>query len=86
MAINIVNTEEDAQNFPYFGNQSTILFTNESKYIDLNGVNVFVDRPKKGDVLCVTRYKDESGNLLPADEQKVKWIDGLSINPTRLSQ
>lgn len=54
MAINIVNTEEDAQNFPYFGNQSTILFTNETKDIDLNGVNVFVDRPKKGDVMCVT--------------------------------
>lgn len=86
MAINIVNTQEDAQNFPYFGNQSTILFTNETKNINLNGVNVFVDRPKKGDVMCVTRYKDESGNLLTADEQKVKWIDGLSINPTQLSQ
>ena len=36
--------------------------------------------------MCVTRYTDESGGLLPADDQKVIWIDGLSINPKQLSQ
>ena len=35
--------------------------------------------------MCVTRYTDESGNQLPADKQKVLWIDGLSIVPNQIS-
>ena len=54
--------------------------------ITVNGVNVIVDKPKVGDIMCITRYTDESGSLLPADSQKVVWIDGLSINPAQLSQ
>ena len=54
--------------------------------ITVNGVNVIVDKPKVGDIMCVTRYTDESGTLLPANSQKVIWIDGLSINPSQLSQ
>ena len=86
MAINLVNTIEEAQNFIYLKNQSTILRTNETNDICFNGVNVVVNKPKKGDVMCVTRYTDTSGNLLSADEQKIVWIDGLSINPAQLSQ
>lgn len=86
MAINLVNTIKEAQNFIYLKNQSTILRTNETNDIYFNGVNVVVNKPKKGDVMCVTRYTDTSGNLLSADEQKIVWIDGLSINQKQLCE
>lgn len=86
MAINIVNTTNEEKNFNFLTNQSSILHTADTNNITVNGVNVIVDKPKKGDVMCVTRYTNESGTLLPADSQKVIWIDGLSINPKQLSQ
>ena len=86
MAINIVNTTSEEKSFNFLTNQSSILHTADTNNITVNGVNVIVDKPKKGDVMCVTRYTDESGTLLPADSQKVIWIDGLSINPAQLSQ
>lgn len=86
MAINIVNTTNEEKNFNFLTNQSSILHTSDTNNITVNGVNVIVDKPKKGDVMCVTRYTNESGTLLPADSQKVVWIDGLSINPKQLSQ
>ena len=46
---------------------------------------MIVDKPKRGDVMCITKYRKENGDLLEADKQKVIWIDGLSIEPTQLS-
>ena len=86
MSINKVNTTVEEQNFKFLTNQSNILYTSKTKKITINGVNVIVDTPKVGDVMCVTRYTDENDSLLPADQQEVVWIDGLSINPKQLSQ
>ena len=86
MSINKVNTTAEEQNFKFLTNQSNILYTSKTKKITINGVNVFVDSPKVGDVMCVTCYTDENDSLLPADKQEVVWIDGLSINPKQLSQ
>ena len=85
MSINKVNTTVEEQNFKFLPNQSSILYTVDTNKITINGVNVIVDKPKRGDVMCITHYK-EGGVLLDADKQKVVWIDGLSINPTQLSQ
>ena len=85
MAINKVNTTAEEKNFNFLTNQSTILRTAETNNITVNGVNVIVEKPKVGDVMCVTKYKNDSGTLLDADKQKVIWIDGLSINPEQLS-
>ena len=35
---------------------------------------MIVDKPKRGDIMCITK------------DQKVVWIDGLSINPKQLSR
>ena len=86
MAINVVNTSGGGANLNFLTNQSSIVRTADMNSITVNGVNVIVDKPKVGDIMCVTRYTDESGTLLPADSQKVIWIDGLSINPAQLSQ
>ena len=72
MAINITNTTGGEQfNFP--ANQSSILRSTDTNKIKVNGVNVIVSKPKKGDIICVK-------------DGKVIWIDGLSINPKQLSQ
>lgn len=85
MSINKVNTTVEEQSFKFLTNQSSILHTVETNNITVNGVNVIVDKPKRGDIMCITHYK-EGGILLDADKQKVVWIDGLSINPKQLSQ
>ena len=71
MAINRINTGES---FKFLTNQSSILHTVDINKITVNGVNVIVDKPKRGDIMCITK------------DQKVIWIDGLSIEPTQLSQ
>ena len=86
MAINKVNNTTEEKSFNFLENQSSILRTVDTNNITVNGVNVIVDKPKRGDIMCITKYKDTSGNLLDADKQKVIWIDGLSINPKYLSQ
>ena len=86
MAINKVNTTAEEKSFNFLTNQSTILRTADTNNITVNGVNVIVEKPKVGDVMCVTKYKNDSGTLLDADKQKVIWIDGLSINPDYLSE
>ena len=86
MAINKVNTTAEEKSFNFLTNQSTILRTADTNNITVNGVNVIVEKPKVGDVMCVTKYKNDSGTLLDADQQKVIWIDGLSINPDYLSE
>ena len=86
MAINKVNTTAEEKSFNFLTNQSTILRTVDTNNITVNGVNVIVEKPKVGDVMCVTKYKNNSGTLLDADQQKVIWIDGLSINPDYLSE
>lgn len=85
MSINRVNTTVEERNFKFLTNQSSILHTVDTNKITVNGVNVIVDKPKRGDVMCITHYK-EGGTLLDANKQKVVWIDGLSVNPTQLSQ
>ena len=44
----------------------------DTNNVTVNGVNVIVDKPKRGDVMCVK-------------DGQVVWIDGLSINPEQLS-
>ena len=73
MAINKVNTETQEQDFRFLTNQSSILRTVETNDITVNGVNVIVDKPKRGDVMYISN-------------QKIIWIDGLSINPKQLPQ
>lgn len=85
MSINRVNTTVEERNFKFLTNQSSILHTVDTNKITVNGVNVIVDKPKRGDVMCITHYK-EGGTLLDANKQKVVWIDGLSIDPKQLSQ
>ena len=73
MAINIVKNTTEEKNFKFLTNQSSILLTDDTNTVTVNGVNVIVDKPKKGDIMCV-------------NNGEVIWIDGLSINPKWLSQ
>ena len=86
MPINIVNTTKEEKDFKFVQNRTSILHTNSTNKVTFNHVNAIVRSPKVGDVMCITRYTDENDSLLPADKQKVIWIDGLSINPKQLSQ
>ena len=72
MSINRVNT--GGESFNFLTNQSSILHIVDINKITVNGVNVIVDKPKRGDIMCIT------------DKQEVIWIDGLSINPKQLSK
>ena len=73
MAIVKVNTTSEESAINFLTNKSSILHTEETNKVAVNGVNVFVDRPKRGDVMCVKN-------------NQVKWIDGLSLNPAQLPQ
>ena len=79
MAINRVNTQEEEQQFKFLSNQSSILRTVDTNNITVNGVNVIVDKPKRGDIMCIDF--DPEVRLV----KKVVWIDGLSINLKQLS-
>ena len=83
MAINKVNTTAEEKSFQFLTNQSSILHNIKTNKITVNGINVVVNKPKRGDVMCITHYK-KNGVLLDADKQKVVWIDGLSIRPKYL--
>ena len=85
MAINKVNTTIDETNFRFLKNQSSVIRTVSTNKVTVNGINSVVSKPKVGDIMCVTRYKNNNDVLLPAEEQKVVWIDGLSIVPEQLS-
>ena len=71
MAINVVNST-GLGDFKFLTNQSSILLNSDTNDVTVNGVNVIVDKPKRGDVMCVK-------------DGQVIWIDGLSINPAQLS-
>ena len=71
MAINITNST-GGRDFKFLTNQSSILLNSDTNDVTINGVNVIVDKPKRGDVMCVK-------------DGQVVWIDGLSINPEQLS-
>lgn len=73
MAIKSVNATSEENDVKFDKNQSSILHTLDTNTVTVNGVNVEVKRPKKGDVLCV-------------NGGQVVWIDGLSINPAQLPQ
>ena len=73
MAINIVNNTAEEKDFNFLTNQSSILLASDTNNVTVNGVNVIVDKPKVGDVMCV-----KGGQVV--------WIDGLSITPAQLSQ
>ena len=79
MAINSVKTIAEEQSFKFLENQSSILRTVDTNNITYNGVNVIVDKPKVGDVMCVTRYTDNKGSLLESYKQKVFFVSGSSI-------
>ena len=72
MSINKINTTQEEQSFKFLTNQSSVSYTTDTNNVTINGVNVFVNKPKKGDIMCVKNGK-------------VIWIDGLSINPALLS-
>ena len=86
MAINSVKTIAEEKSFKFLENQSSILRTVDTNNITYNGVNVIVDKPKAGDVMCVTLYKDADNNLLSYSQQKVVWIDGNTINSLALNE
>ena len=71
MAINVVNST-GGRDFKFLKNQSSILLNSDTNDVTVNGVNVIVDKPKRGDVMCV-----KNGQVI--------WIDGLSIIPEQLS-
>ena len=73
MAIKSVNATSEENDVKFYKNQSSILHTLDTNNVTVNGVNVEVKRPKKGDVLCV-------------NDGQVIWIDGLSLNPAQLPQ
>ena len=75
MAINRVNTPEEEQQFKFLTNQSSILRTVDTNNITVNGGNVIVDKPKRGDIMCLAN-----------DKNKIVWIDGLSINLKQLPE
>ena len=85
MAINQVNTLSEEQNFKFLLNQSSILHNIKTNNITVNGVNVIVDKPKRGDIMCNTRLPDSNG-IIATDEQKIVWVDGLSVNLKYLSE
>lgn len=86
MAINSVKTIAEEKSFKFLSNQSSILRTVDTNNITYNGVNVIVDKPKAGDVMCVTLYKGADNNLLSYSQQKVVWIDGNTINSLALNE
>lgn len=85
MAFNVVQTQQEADKFTYKKNQSTVLYTIDTKNISIHGCNVITKTPTAGDVLCVTqRYKqnsDSSGwTLLPPQSQDIVWVKGNTVN------
>ena len=85
MAFNIVQTQQEADKFTYKKNQSTVLYTIDTKNISIHGCNIITKTPTAGDVLCVTqRYKqnsDSSGwTLLPPQSQDIVWVKGDTVN------
>ena len=74
MSINRVNTTVQEQNFTFLKNESSILHTTDTNKITINGVNVIVNKPKRGDLMFIK------------NNNKVIWIDGLSITPEQLPQ
>ena len=70
MSIKSVNST--VESFKFLTNQSSISHIADTNNITVNGVNVFVSKPKKGDIMCV-----KNGQVV--------WIDGLSINQDQLS-
>ena len=85
MAFNIVQTQQEADNFTYKKNQSTVLYTIDTKNINIHGCNVITKTPTAGDVLCVTqRYKHNSVRkvwiLLPPQSQDIVWVKGDTVN------
>ena len=81
MSINSVKTTVEQQSFKFLNDQSSILRTVNTNKITYNPVSVIVDKPKVGDIMCVTKYKDTEGNLLDANKQDIIWVDGFSVNP-----
>lgn len=79
MSINSVKTIAEEVRFKFPHNQSSILRTVDTNNIKYRGVNVIVDRPKAGDVMCVTRYTYDDGSLAESYKQKVFFVSGPSI-------
>lgn len=73
-----VDTKENLSQYKYSTRQSSIIRANETNDIRINGVNIVVDMPAVGDVLCITR-KMENGKLLGPDSQEIVWMRGSTI-------
>ena len=69
MALEII-TSEELKDITFSEDESTILYVSDTNKIVYNKVNTIVDRPKRGDVMCINTY----------DNNNVVWVDGLSIN------
>lgn len=69
MALEII-TSEELKDITFSEDESTILYVSDTNKIIYNKVNTIVDRPKRGDVMCINTY----------DNNNVVWVDGLSIN------
>jgi hypothetical protein len=74
-----VDTKEALDNYSYSTRQSTVVRAKDTNDIKINGINVIVDIPAPGDLLCITKYMD-GDSLKGPDEQKIVWIKGSTIN------
>lgn len=76
---NNLNTQSEKNDFSFIKGQSSVLHIDEGNNININGVNVIINIPSVGDVLCITRRKDENDNLLGPDKQDIVWMKGNTI-------
>lgn len=74
-----VDTKEALDNYSYSTRQSTIVRAKDTNDVKINGVNMTVDIPAPGDLLCITKYMD-GDTLKGPDEQKIVWMKGSTIN------
>ena len=78
--LNTIKEYNDYITKKFTTDQSTIVQIDDLNMSMRHGVNVIVKTPTVGDILCVTRYKNESGNILGPDKQEIVWVKGLTFN------
>lgn len=86
MSFNKVQTMAEVEGYKFIDDQSTLLHVTDWNATILHGINVLVEKPERGDVMCVTLYKDADGNLLPSTQQEIKWIKGETVDYTQWSK
>ena len=78
--LNTIKEYNDYITKKFTTDQSTIVQIDDLNMSMRHGVNVIVKTPTVGDILCVTRYTDESGVILGPDKQEIVWVKGLTFN------